>query len=154
MVQFFVFFVFFVFTNLVLPAERRGFLKNKPKKTTKKTQFLKLKRGPIMLRNIIGPLFNFNLAHFLTLELCYFFLFFFGWNPYFIVFSAKMQNWKKHKKETKTLFVNTTVLTAFVKMSVFCAFFIFAVFPISIFVQRCFLTGFQKSKNNKIAKQE
>ena len=68
--NFFVFFVFFVFKNLVLPAERRGFLKNKPKKQQKKTQFLKLKSGPIMLRNIIGPLFNFNLAHFLTLEFC------------------------------------------------------------------------------------
>ena len=65
-----------------------------------------------------------------------------------------MQNWKKHKKEKKTLFVNTTVLTALVKMSVFfSAFFIFVVFPIPIFSEM-FLTGFQKSKNNKIAKQE
>ena len=42
----------------------------------KKTQFLKLKSGPIMLRNILGPLFNFNLDHFLTLEFCYFFIYF------------------------------------------------------------------------------
>ena len=47
-----------------------------------------------MLRNVIGPLFNFNLDPFLTLEFCYFlFLVFFweggGWNPYFIVFSEK-----------------------------------------------------------------
>ena len=60
-----------------------------------------------------------------------------------------MQNWKKHKKETKTLFVNTTVLTAFVKMSVFCAFFIFAVFPISIFFRDVF---WQVSKNQKTTK--
>ena len=54
-----------------------------------------------MLRNIIGPLFNFNLDHFLTLEFCFFlFLGFFGGGetPICIVFSAKMQNWKKHKK--------------------------------------------------------
>ena len=61
-------FCFFVFENLVLPAERRGYLKNKAKTT--KTQFLKLKSGPIMSRNIIGPLFNFNLEHFITLEFC------------------------------------------------------------------------------------
>ena len=60
----------FFFENLVLSADRRGFLKNKPKNTTKKTQFWKLESGPIMLRNIIGPLFNFNLDHFLTLEFC------------------------------------------------------------------------------------
>ena len=65
-----------------------------------------------------------------------------------------MQNWKKHKKETKTLFVNTTVLTAFVKMSVFLCIFHFCCFSNFHFFQRCFLTGFQKSKNNKIAKQE
>ena len=74
----FVFFVFFVFKNLVLPAERRGFLKNKPKKKQqKKNTIFKLKSGPIMLRNIIGPLFNFNLAHFLTLEFSFFFFCFF-----------------------------------------------------------------------------
>ena len=62
--------LFFVFENLVLPAERRGFLKKKTsqktteKKQKKKTQFLKLKSGPIMLRNIIGQLFNFNLDFF------------------------------------------------------------------------------------------
>ena len=82
-----------------------------------------------MLRNILGPIFNFNLDQFLTLELCYFLVFFcFGGGgggaeppppPIFIVFSANMQNLKKHKKGKKTLFVNTTVLTALVKMSVF-----------------------------------
>ena len=50
----FCFFCFFIFENLILPAERRGFLKKKQaKKTTKKTQFLKSKTGPIMLRNIL-----------------------------------------------------------------------------------------------------
>ena len=70
-------FLFFIFENLILPAERRGFLKKKNKqKTTKKTQFLKLKAGPIMLRNILGPVFNFHLDQFLTLEFFYFLVFF------------------------------------------------------------------------------
>ena len=54
---------------------------------TTKTQFLKLKTGPIMLRNILGPIFNFNLDQFLTLEFVIFFCFFVfwgGWNPYFL----------------------------------------------------------------------
>ena len=64
-----------------------------------------------------------------------------------------MQNWKKHKKERKTLFVNTTVLSALVKMSVFFCIFDFCCFSNFHVFQRCFLTGFQKSKNNKIWKQ-
>ena len=61
-----------------------------------------------------------------------------------------MLNWKKHKhkKEKKKLFVNTTVLTALVTMTVlFSAFFIFAVFQTSIF--RDILIGFQKWKLTK-----
>ena len=46
-----------------------------------------------MLRNILGPVFNLYLDQFLTYKICYFFvffLFFFGWNPYFYsVFSKK-----------------------------------------------------------------
>ena len=51
-----------------------------------------------MLRNILGPIFNFSLDQFLTLEFCYFFVFFVFFlgggaeTPIFIVFSAKMQN--------------------------------------------------------------
>ena len=63
--NFFVVFVLFVFKNLVLPAERRGILKNKPKNNKNKHNF-KVKKWS----NIIGPLFNFNLDHFLTLEFC------------------------------------------------------------------------------------
>ena len=68
----FVFFVFFFFFQKSRSPcrKKRIFEKQAQKTTTKKTQFLKLKSGPIMLRNIIGPLFNFNLAHFLTLEFC------------------------------------------------------------------------------------
>ena len=97
---------FFFFENLILPAERRGFLKNKQKTTTKKTQFLKLKTGPIMLRNMLGPGFSFNLDQFLTLEFCFFLvflLFVLGWKPYFYsVFSknAKLKETQKTKKDT------------------------------------------------------
>ena len=54
-----------------------------------------------MLRNILGPVFNLYLYQFLTYKFCYFFCLFFVWaeTPIFIVFSAKMQNLKKHKKE-------------------------------------------------------
>ena len=73
-------FFFFIFENLILPAERRGFLKNKQKQQQKNT-ISKVKTGPIMLRNILGPVFNFNLDQFLTLEFCYilvFLVFFWG----------------------------------------------------------------------------
>ena len=61
-----------------------------------------------------------------------------------------MQNLNKHNKEKKTLFVNTIVLIALVRMSVFFSvFFIFAVFFQFPFFQRCFWIGFPKSKNTK-----
>ena len=90
---FFLFFLFII-TYLILPAERRWFLKNKQKTTKKTTHCYKLKIGPIMLRNMLGPVFNLYLDQFLTYKICYFCLFFF-WGgggaetPIFIVFSAK-----------------------------------------------------------------
>ena len=127
--RFFVF-VFFVFENLVLPAERRGCLKNKPK-NNKKT-----------------IIFNFRI-------LLFFFVFlFFCWNPYFYsVFSknAKLKETQKRKKDT--ICEHNCANSSCQNVRFFSAFFIFAVFPISIFSEM-FLTGFQKSKNNKIAKQE
>ena len=54
-----------------------------------------------MLRNILGPVFNLYLDQFLTYKIS-FFLFFFGTEtPIFIVFSAKLPNLKKHKKEKR-----------------------------------------------------
>ena len=50
--------------------------------------------------------------------------------------------------------MNTTVLIALVKMSVFLCIFHVCCFSNFHSFQSCFLTGFQKSKNNKIAKQE
>ena len=90
-----------------------------------------------MLRNILGPVFNLYLDQFLNYKICYFFVFFLflflAETPIFIVFSAKIQNLKKHQKRKNTLFVNTIVLTALVQVSFFSAFFIFAVFSISVF---------------------
>ena len=51
-----------------------------------------------MLRNILGPIFNLYLDQFLTHKFC---VFFWGWNPYFIVFQQNMQNLKKHQKRKK-----------------------------------------------------
>ena len=56
-----------------------------------------------MLRNILGPIFNFNLDQFLTLEFCFFvFVFFVFWaeTPIFSVFSknAKLKETQKQKR--------------------------------------------------------
>ena len=67
-----------------------------------------------MLCNILGPVFNTSLAQFLTQGFLFFCVFLWGGGaetPIFIVFSARMQNLKKHKKEKRTLFVSTLVLT-------------------------------------------
>ena len=64
------------------PTERHSFsrtnpngigsrgIKNKQKNNQKKTHFYKLKTGPIMLRNILGPVFNLYLDQFLTYFIC------------------------------------------------------------------------------------
>ena len=71
----------------------------KKKKTTKQKQdpFLALKTCPSLLRNILGPVFNASFFVFFS---------FFFWGggaetPIFIVFSAKMQNLQKYKKEKR-----------------------------------------------------
>ena len=142
------FFCFLFFENIILPAERRGFLKNKQKTTTKKTQFLKLKTGPIMLRNILGPVFNFNLDQFLTLEFCYF-LVFWGGAETPIFYSVVSKKCKIERNTKKTLFVNTPVLTVLVKMSVFFCIFDFCCFLEFPCFSEMFLIGFQKFKNKK-----
>ena len=78
-----------------------------------------------MLRNMLGPIFNFNLDQLLTLDFCYFV--FWAETPTFIVFSAKHAKLKETQKEKTTLFVNTPVLTVLVNMSVFFCIFSFAV---------------------------
>ena len=127
-------FFFFIFKNRILPAERRGSLKNKQKQP-KKTHCYKLKTGPIMLRNILGPVFNLYLDQFLTYKFVIFCFFCFlgGLKPYFYSVFSKNAKFKETQKRKKTLFVNTSVLTALVKVSVFSAFLIFAVYSISVF---------------------
>ena len=111
-----------------------------------------------MLRNILGPVFNLYLDQFLTYKNVFFcFLgFFLAETPIFIVFSAKNAKFKETQKRKKTLFVNTIVLTALVQVSFFSAFFIFAVFTISVFL-KMFLVWFpkiKKYKKNKGSKQQ
>ena len=92
-------FLLFIFEHLILPTERRGFLKkNKQTKTTKETHVYKLKTGPIMLHNILGPIFNLYLDQFLTYKICYFFGLFGLKTLFYSVFSKKC---KKKKKNTK-----------------------------------------------------
>ena len=138
----FLFFFCFYFQKSHSPCRKKRIFEKQAKKTTKKTHFYKLKTGPIMLRNILGPVFNLYLDQFLTYKICYFFcFFFFFWaeTPIFIVFSAKNAKFKETQKRKKTLFVNTIVLTALVKMSVFFLHFSFLLFFFQFpFFQRCF----------------
>ena len=87
------------------PRERRIFEKQAKQQQKNKTHFYKLKTGPIMLRNILGPVFNLYLDQFLTYKICYFFVFFVLWGaetPIFIVFSAKNTKFKEtHRKEKR-----------------------------------------------------
>ena len=109
-----------------------------------------------MLRNILGPVFNLYLDQFLTYKICYFFCFFLFFflaeTPIFIVFSAKNAKFKETQKRKKTLFVHTIVLTGLVQVSFFAAFFIFAVFSISVFFEDVFV-WFPKIKKYKKTNQ-
>ena len=60
-------FWFFLKISFSLQTED-GFWKQAKNKKKTHTHLLKLKTGPIMLHNILGPIFNFNLDHILTLE--------------------------------------------------------------------------------------
>ena len=125
----------------------------KRRKRNKKTTLLALKTGPILLRNMLGPVFNASLDQFLTLGfflffLCYFL--FFAETPIFIVFQQEMQNLKKHKKEKKTPFVSTPVQTALVKMCFFMHFSFLVFFLQFPNLSEMFLIGSQNSKEYKI----
>ena len=67
-----------------------------------------------------------------------------------------MQNLKKHEKDKKTLFVSTPVLIALVKMSFFLHFSFLGLLQFPIFSEMFFdrFQKPQKSKNNKIPKQQ
>ena len=106
-------------------------------KKQKPNPFLALKTGPILLRNILGPVFNASLDQFLTLGFVFFvscFLFFLAETPMFIVFSAKNAKFKetqKRKKDTScehtcancscqnVLFVHFSFLVVFASSNLF-----------------------------------
>ena len=109
-----------------------------------------------MLRNMLGPISNFNLDQFVALEFAIFCFFWGGGaeTPMFVVFSAKMQIFKRNtEKGKKTLFVNIPVLTLLVKMSVCFLYFSFLLFFEFPCFWEIFLIGSQKSTNKKISKQ-
>ena len=136
-------FALFKVKNLVQVFGFRFWKSRSPsrKKNIKRT-FFNVKTVPISLRNILGPVFNFDLDQFLTLKFCHFA---FWLKPLFLeCFQQRMQKKKTHKKKTQTLFGSTLVLTAVVKMSVFCIFHI-GVFGISNF-REMFLDGWPKLK--------
>ena len=103
-----------------------------------------------MLRNITGPLFNFNLDHFSTLEVCLF-----SWGglkPYFYsVFSknAKLKETQKRKKDT--ICEHNCANSSCQNVRFFSAFFIFAVFPICI-LSEMFFDRFPKIKKQQNSK--
>ena len=58
---------FFCFLKISLSLQKEEDFKKKKKKETKNDPILVLKTGPILLRNILGPVFNASLDQFLTL---------------------------------------------------------------------------------------
>ena len=95
-----------------------------------------------MLRNILGPVFNFNLDQFLTLEVCYFFVCFVLLKPLIcIVLSAKHAKLKETQKRKNTICEHTCANCSCQNIRFFfvsSAFFIFAVLGISMFFRDVF----------------
>ena len=141
-------FFVFLFWKFYSPCRKKRIFEKQAKQQQKKTQFLKLKTGPIMLRNILGPVFNFNLDQFLTLD---FFVFSGGGaETPFLVFSAKMQNWKKHKKPKKDTICEHTCANCSCQNVRFFLHFWFLLFLEFPCFSEMFLIDFQNSKNNNI----
>ena len=88
------FFFVFLFLKISFSLQKEeDFSKTNEKYTKTKDPFLALKTGPILLRNILGPVFNASLDQFLTLAFLFCFVFFFSFGgaetPIFIVFQQK-----------------------------------------------------------------
>ena len=132
---FFLFFFVFLFLKISFSLQKEEDFSKTWRKRNKQYPSLALKIGPILLRNILGPVFTASLDQFLTLGFFLFlFVFFFclAETPYFLVFSAKNTKFKETQKRKKTLFVSTPVLSALVKMSFFfCIFHSWFFFAIS-----------------------
>ena len=115
--------------------------------------FLALKTGPILLRNILGPVFNASLDQFLTLG--FFSCFLFLLKPlFFIVLSAKNAKFKETQKRKKDTICEHTCASCSCQNVLFLCIFHFWVFCNFQCFQRCFLIGSQNSKNYKIGKQQ
>ena len=145
MVHFFCFFAFY-FQKSHSPCRKKRIVQKQAKKQQKKTHFYKLKTGPIMLRNILGPVFNLYLDQFLTY--IFFFLFFFVLKPLFYSVFSKNTKFKETQKKKKHTICEHNCANCSCSSVLFSAFFIFAVFSISVFL-KMFLFGFPKSKNTK-----
>ena len=113
-----------------------------------------------MLRNILGPVFNFNLDQFLTLEFYFFFFCFFLFfgggaeTPIFIVFSAKNAKLKETQKTKKDTICEHTCANCSCQNVRFFLHFWFLLFLEFPCFSEMFLIGFQNSKNHKIWKQQ
>ena len=112
-----------------------------------KDPFLALKTGPILLRNILGPVFNASLDQFLTLGFLFFFVFFsfffFGGGggaetPIFIVFSAKHAKFKETQKRKKDSICEHTCANCSCQNVLFFCIFHFFFFAISNFSEMFF----------------
>ena len=94
-----------------------------------------------MLRNILGPVFNFNLDQFLTLEFVIFLVFFCflgAETPIFIVFSAKNAKLKETQKTKKdTICEHTCANCSCQNVRFFCIFDFCCFWNFHVF-QRCF----------------
>ena len=66
----FVLFVFAFFQKSHSPCRKKRIFEKQAKNNQKKTHLYKLKTGPIMLRNILGPVFNLYLDQCLTYKMC------------------------------------------------------------------------------------
>ena len=139
-----IFFCFvFLFLKISFSLQKEEDFSKKTKKKTpkKKDPFLALKTGPILLRNIIGPVFNASLDQFLTLGFLFFFVFFsffLAETPIFIVFSAKNAKFKETQKRKKDTICEHFCANCFCQNVLFCAFFIFGFFAISKFFRHVF----------------
>ena len=119
----------------------------------KKTHFVELKICPIMLRNIIGQIFNSTLDRFSAQPFSHVWPFFpfskYAQTTIFIGFSAKYTIFVAHPQKLGTLFVNTTALTVFFLFVLFFCIFGFWGFCCVRFYGGLFLRGMKKRQNSK-----
>ena len=87
----------FLFLKLLFSLQRGEYFWQNKQKQQQKTKFTMLKIGPSLLRNILGPIFKFDLDQFLTLKMCHFCFCFRVETTIAIVFSANHANFQDTK---------------------------------------------------------